>query len=206
MDGTVKERDSMKSYAEKNFSKTYLQNVDLQKIGVYYSIPVEDLTEEAIKDFCIDEGQEYTCISQCDIDNGDYIKDYYRLEYDFTDELEIKDTLNYLMKSDYNHYLVVLFNATWNNASGYAIKDDYMDCFYRDYDCSMSISGSSRNGKYLTLCESHHDKPFGHTTLIMGLTDREFEKLENMDVNEVIDFGREKLNKVISFSKKVIDF
>ena len=59
----------MKSYAEKNFSKTYLQNVDLQKIGVYYSIPVEDLTDEAIKDFCIDEGQEYTCISQC----GDFI-------------------------------------------------------------------------------------------------------------------------------------
>ena len=44
----------MKSYAERNYSKTYLQNLDLQKIGVYYSIPVEDLTEDAIKDFDIE--------------------------------------------------------------------------------------------------------------------------------------------------------
>lgn len=198
----------MKSYAERNYGKEYLQNVDIQNIGVYYSVPVEDLTEEAINDLRIEteDGQEYTLISQYDVNYGNYLKSYDRLEYDYTDTWEFKDFVDYLInKKYYEHYLVVGFNCTWNNASGYTITDDYYDCFYRRYDCSMTVTGSSVNGKYLTLCESHHDKPFGHTTLIMGLTEREYQKLDNMNVAEVIEFGRENLKKVISFGKLVID-
>ena len=96
----------------------------------------------------------------------------------------------------YNHYLVVLFNSTWNNASGYKIFDKYDECFYRDYDNSMYVIGSSRSGKYLELREYHHDKPMGHNSIIIGLTDTEFEKLDRKGIQEIIDFGTECLGKI----------
>ena len=96
----------------------------------------------------------------------------------------------------YNHYLVVLFNSTWNNASGYKFFDKYDECFYRDYDNSMYVIGSSRSGKYLELREYHHDKPMGHNSIIIGLTDTEFEKLDRKGIQEIIDFGTECLGKI----------
>jgi hypothetical protein len=96
----------------------------------------------------------------------------------------------------YNHYLVILFNSTWTNASGYKFFDDYMKCFYRDYDSTMYIFGSSRNGKYLELFEYHHDKPMGHSSIIIGLTDTEYNKLSKKSIDEIVDFGKKSLRKV----------
>ena len=186
----------MKSYAERHsyYRADLLPEIELQSVGVYYRVPVKDLTEEWQK-YC-EEDQEYELVSQYDIDK-DCLENYDNLEYDYTDDYEITEMLNGLMNPNYNHYLVVLFNSTWNNASGCAIFNDYQKCFYRSYDCHMYVSGSSKNGKYLRLCESHHDKPCGHTTLIMGLTDREYEKIDRMDIDEVIDFGKSCLEKII---------
>ena len=54
-------------------------------------------------------------------------------------------------------------------------------------------------GKYLKLREYHHGKPMGHDSLIIGLTDREYEKIDNMNIDEIIDFGAENLFKVENF-------
>ena len=190
----------MKTYIEKNFDINYLKNIDLQQVGVYYNVPIKDIFEDKRVEF-EDEIEDFEndtiLLNKYSIDSGEYVENYGNISYDYTDEDEIEDTFKQLMNyKQYNHYLVVLFNSTWTNASGYKFFDDYMECFYRDYDSIMYIFGSSRNGKYLELFEYHHDKPMGHSSIIIGLTDTEYEKLSKKGIDEIIDFGEKSLRKV----------
>lgn len=192
----------MKTYIDRNFKREYLKGVDLQQVGVYYSVPIKDIYEDKRKEFDYDEELEndYVSLDRYSIDSGEYVENYDNCEYDYTDEMEIDDYFKSLMNyKKYDYYLVVLFNSRWTNASGYKIFNDYMECFYRDYDNTMYVKGSSRSGKYLKLREYHHDKPMGHDTIIIGLTDREYEKLSNMNIEEIIDFGAENLQKIENF-------
>lgn len=190
----------MKTYIDKYFSRDFLKNTDLQKVGVYYYVPVENVKKEKLDE--LDdwdyEGKNYVSLDYNTIYNcDDFVNDYNGIEYDYTDEVEMYDVYNYLMSQKYNKYLVVAFNCTWSGASGYSFKDDYVDCFIRDYDSTMYVTGSCKSGKYLKLRESHHDVPCGHTTIVIGLTDNEYKRLENKDVDYIINYGKECLNKII---------
>ncbi len=192
----------MKTYVEKSFDRNYIKNMDLQQVGVYYNVPIENidkgLADKQLADFESELDVDYVSVSAYELENSSCIKSLENVEYDYTDELEIEDVFNSLMK-DYEHYLIVLFNATWTGASGAKITDKYVDCFYRGYDCTMYVKGSSKNGKYLYLRESHHDVPTGHSTLIVGLTESEYEKLEKMNIQEKIDYGEKCLEKIEYF-------
>ena len=191
----------MRTYIDRNFEREYLKRVDLQQVGVYYSVPIRDIFEEKRAEFDYEDLKNDTILlDRYSIDNGEYVENYDNIVYDYTDEIEIdyffKQLMNY---KKYNHYLVVLFNSRWTGASGYKIFNNYMDCFFRDYENSMYVKGSSRGGKYLKLREYHHDKPMGHDSIIIGLTDREYEKLYSMSIDKIIDFGAESLFKVENF-------
>lgn len=41
----------MKSYTEKRFSKECLEKVDIQNVGVYYNVPIENIIEEKRAEF-----------------------------------------------------------------------------------------------------------------------------------------------------------
>ena len=189
----------MKTYIDRFFSRDFFKNTDLQQVGVYYDVPVENIKKEKLNEFDYDEDMNYVLLDSNTIYNcDDYVEDYDGIEYSYTDEIEIDDTFSYLMDSKkYNKYLVVAFNCTWNGASGYSFKDNYIDCFVRDYDSTMYVTGSSKNGKYLRLRESHHDVPCGHNTIVIGLTDNEYNKLEGKDVDYIINYGKECLNKTV---------
>ena len=187
----------MKTYVEKNFGKDYLKQMNIQEVGVYYNVPIKDIYENKRNEFDYENLNDNVLLDKISIDSGYYVENFDNIEYDYTDEVEIEDTIMQLMNyNKYNHYLVVLFNSTWNNASGYKFFDKYDECFYRDYDNSMYVIGSSRSGKYLELREYHHDKPMGHNSIIIGLTDTEFEKLDRKGIQEIIDFGTECLGKI----------
>ena len=187
----------MKTYVEKNFGKDYLKQMNIQEVGVYYNVPIKDIYEDKRNEFDYEDLNDSVLLDKISIDSGYYVENFDNIEYDYTDEVEIEDTIMQLMNyNKYNHYLVVLFNSTWNNASGYKFFDKYDECFYRDYDNSMYVIGSSRSGKYLELKEYHHDKPMGHNSIIIGLTDTEFEKLDKKGIQEIIDFGTECLGKI----------
>lgn len=187
----------MKTYVEKNFGKDYLKQMNIQEVGVYYNIPIKDIYEDKRNEFDYEDLNDNVLLDKISIDSGYYVENFDNIEYDYTDEVEIEETIMQLMNyNKYNHYLVVLFNSTWNNASGYKFFDKYDECFYRDYDNSMYVIGSSRSGKYLELREYHHDKPMGHNSIIIGLTDTEFEKLDRKGIQEIIDFGTECLGKI----------
>lgn len=187
----------MKTYVEKNFGKDYLKQMNIQEVGVYYNVPIKDIYEDKRNEFDYEDLNDNVLLDKISIDSGYYVENFDNIEYDYTDEVEIEETIMQLMNyNKYNHYLVVLFNSTWNNASGYKFFDKYDECFYRDYDNSMYVIGSSRSGKYLELREYHHDKPMGHNSIIIGLTDTEFEKLDRKGIQEIIDFGTECLGKI----------
>lgn len=189
----------MKTYVDKYFSRDFFKTTDLQQVGVYYNVPVENIKKDKLGEFDYDEDVSCIMLDANTIYNSDeYVESYDGIDYDYTDEYEIDDVLSCLMDvKKYNRFLVVAFNCTWSGASGYSIKDNYIDCFVRNYDSTMYVVGSSKSGKYLEVRESHHDVPCGHKTIIVGLTDKEYEKLENKDVDYVINYGKDCLNKII---------
>jgi hypothetical protein len=191
----------MKTYVDRFFSRDFLKNTDLQQVGVYYDVPIENIKKEKLGEFDYDDDTSYILLDANTIYNGDYVDDFDGVEYSYTDDIEIDDTFSYLMNKKYNKYLVVAFNCTWSGASGYSLKEDYIDCFVRNYDSTMYVTGSSKNGKYLKLRESHHDVPCGHTTIVVGLTDKEYEKLEDKDVDYIINYGKDCLNKVVELER-----
>lgn len=188
----------MKSYISKYFGDDYIKNVNLHDIGVYYSVPVKDIYENKREEFEFDTLEDNILLDKYTIDSGEYIENWDNIDYDYTDEIEYYDTIDYLMDNKkYDKFLVVLFNARWNGASGARIFDNYEDCFNRGYDCSMFVSGSSKTGKYLKLREYHHDVPMGHSSIIIGLTDREYQKLENKDIQSLINYANGCMDKII---------
>jgi hypothetical protein len=191
----------MKTYVDRFFSRDFLKNTDLQQVGVYYDVPIENIKKEKLGEFDYDDDTSYILLDANTIYNGDYVDDFDGVEYSYTDDIEIDDTFSYLMNKKYNKYLVVAFNCTWSGASGYSLKEDYIDCFVRNYDSTMYVTGSSKNGKYLKLRESHHDVPCGHTTIVVGLTDKEYKKLEDKDVDYIINYGKDCLNKVVELER-----
>lgn len=187
----------MKTYVEKNFSKDYLQQMNIQEVGVYYNVPIKDIYEDKRNEFDYEDLNDSVLLDKISIDSGYYVKNFDNIEYNYTDEDEIEDTIKQLMNyKQYNHYLVVLFNSTWTNASGYKIFDKYDECFYRDYDNSMYVFGSSKGGKYLELYEYHHDKPMGHSSIIVGLTEQEYNKINKMNIEDIINFGKQCLKHI----------
>ena len=189
----------MKSYVERNFGKDYVKKVNIQEVGVYYTVPACDIIEEKRDEFDIENfDSEYVMLDKYTIDNGDYLYRYCNLSYDYTDDLEYQSFINDLMDyKKYNNYLVVAYNCTWNHASGFKFVKDYKDCFYRNYDVSQYVIGSSKGGKTLELKEYHHDVPMGHKVIIVGLTDSEYYDLEDKNFDDIDNYINKQLQNII---------
>lgn len=100
----------------------------------------------------------------------------------------VSDFLENCIKT-YDNYLVFAFDCTWNGSNGYTFKQDIFDCVVRSYDCSQYVWAISKNNKAILLKEFHHDKPYGHSTVVIGLTDKEYEALVNKDFSEIEKFA-----------------
>ena len=189
----------MKSYVERNFGKDYVKKVNIKEVGIYYTVPACDIIEEKRDEFDIENfDSEYVMLDKYTIDNGDYLYRYCNLSYDYTDDLEYQSFINDLMDyKKYNNYLVVAYNCTWNHASGFKFVKDYKDCFYRNYDVSQYVTGSSKGGKTLELKEYHHDVPMGHKVIIVGLTDSEYYDLEDKNFDDIDNYINKQLQNII---------
>lgn len=189
----------MKSYVERNFGKDYVKKVNIKEVGIYYTVPACDIIEEKRDEFDIENfDSEYVMLDKYTIDNGDYLYRYCNLSYDYTDDLEYQSFINDLMDyKKYNNYLVVAYNCTWNHASGFKFVKDYKDCFYRNYDVSQYVTGSSKGGKSLELKEYHHDVPMGHKVIIVGLTDSEYYDLEDKCFDDIDNYINKQLQNII---------
>ena len=195
----------MKPYALKNFSKEYLKDENIQDVGVNVWTNCSNIKKEYWSDFEINEdgyteyGDDFVnvwldevdtvCIDPCEIE--------YCMGSDF-DEWMFNDFITQLMKS-FDGYLVCAYGSDWRGRTGYKIVDDIKDAFYRSYDVSQYYRGGSSGGKSICITEYHHDCPMGHSTMIIGLTEKEYEKLSHWDCDfeTVIKFADKHSDSII---------
>lgn len=174
----------------KNKDIKEFKNINIEDMFTYVDIDADNASQEVIYDF----GYEDDCLS-INLSLADLFMytdknkisacEYY---YDFFDEISYKDFIHELVKNA-EHYLVYLPHSTWRGSSGCGIVNSLEDAFYRGYDCSQYIQGVSKGNKALLLRESHHDVPMGHHALIIALTEKEYNSLENADFSKMQDFA-----------------
>lgn len=120
-------------------------------------------------------------------------------EYDYEfNEDEFLDFMEQFLK-EYDHYLVVAYSSNWRGQTGYKFTDNIIDTVYRNYDVTQNIIGGTNSRKSLLIMEYHHDVPMGHETIIIGLTEKEYEKLDYSSVKDIIEFADTKRDKIIRF-------
>lgn len=105
-------------------------------------------------------------------------------------DLDIMSCEDFSMKPyirEANYYLVYLKNSTWRNASGFCIVGDIERVLDRGYDCAVYLKDSVADGKVLVCKEYHHDKPLGHPSYVVALTDEECSSLKAMSKLDVFD-------------------
>lgn len=105
-------------------------------------------------------------------------------------DLDIMSCEDFSMKPyirEANYYLVYLKNSTWQNASGFCIVGDIERVLDRGYNHSMYLEDSVAEGKVLVCREYHHDKPLGHPSYIVALTDEECSSLKVMSKMDVFN-------------------
>lgn len=190
----------MKPYALK-FYRDGIKNTNIQDVGTNVWTNCSNIKKEYWSDYEIEDGVlkngddfidvwleevDEICVDPCDIDcMGSWF-----------DEYVFSDFINGLIKP-FEHYLVCAYNSNWLKQTGYKIVDSLEDAFNRSYDVSQYYSGGSSGGKSIVITEYHHDVPMGHSTMIIGLTDKEFDKLDNSDFETVIKFADEKMESII---------
>lgn len=160
--------------------------IDVQKLGGAWLVPVEDLTEEQLKehDF-IDELGQCSYVAIYEEDEANYNLSGAEWDWAYSDcYQELLDSI-----PEYPAYLIVLHNSRWTGASGAGIVGTKGGIFHRDYDCSQYIAKVSRSGKRFEMTEHHHDCPTGHRTVVVGLTAKERSRVDNMSLDEKIIFG-----------------
>lgn len=99
----------MKCYAEKNFDKEFLKTVDIQNVGVYFDIPIKDLTPSFRDEFDFDNSEKEQGTMLLDYhtiyNNDEYVETYENIEYNYTDSFEIDEFFarQYEMREDYGN-------------------------------------------------------------------------------------------------------
>ena len=112
-------------------------------------------------------------------DDGNYV--------DFDEDIVCENIAEYLKKA--NKYLVFASGCRWNGASGYKFADDYFGTISRSYDVSIYPESYSKGKKTLVCREYSHDVPMGSTTIIVALTDKEYERLSHSSFSDVEQFA-----------------
>ena len=191
----------MKPYALKNFSERFVKDKNIQDVGSYVWTPYLNIKSEYRNDFEIYDDEEYASVSVPYTDLDELLDDPLNYEWcmgsDF-DEWEYYDFISQLIKP-FNHYLVCAYHCDWRGRNGYKICDSLAEAFRRDYDVMQCYVGGSSGGKSICICEYSHDVPMGHSTMIIGLTDKEYERFNYWDVNfeTVFEFADEISKKII---------
>lgn len=166
--------------------------IDLFEQCTTYKINLDKCSTE-VKKQLLDELGEY--LGNCVFTRNEILKysiDDSAINYEsaYTDFEMIEDILINKL-GDFPHYLVFAKGCRWNGTSGYKFCGDILDTIERPYDISISIVKEYKNT--IECIESSHDVPMGSTTYICGITNKEYEKLEYADFNDIYQFVMNKL-------------
>lgn len=165
------------------------EKMDIIEACTYYSFK-DDLTPEAIQEIkdagCDWDEDGYNSVDGDTVSKNN-LEDYIEYESAEFDDLECTDLLESWI-GNHSHYLVFANGCRYNGASGYTVCNKILDVLRRPYEATF-IYKNHIEGRALICSESSHDVPMGSTTVIIGLTDEEYDKIEyDFDFNEVKEF------------------
>lgn len=167
--------------------------INLLASCTYYSVDLSKVSPELrtklINDAGLDEDQRtYT-------ESGDNLEYYHipaeAVNWDsaWFDGDELSELLTENI-GKFPYYLVFAKNCTWNGSSGYTFCDKIVNTCYRDYDVTLILE---KTGKNAILCtESSHDVPCGAPTYIVGLNEKEYNKLQDASFDDIEKFALSK--------------
>lgn len=166
------------------FYRIYLDKVEDKDIRAY----LEDSLAFS-EDIITTSGNEisYICKTYNNYNWIDTAVDFSSAE---TDLNELEDWLTSHI-GKYNHYLVFAKSCTWRGASGFKFCDNVNDTLLRNYDATFIFKKDIKNG--IEILESSHDVPTGSPTYIFGLTNKEFDRLENAEFDTIEAFVNERI-------------
>lgn len=164
-----------------NACTTY--NVNLLKVGMDIRAKLEESWGSLDAD-CQEITMNLNDIEEFEIPSN--AVDYDSFEFD-------EEELQYILEDligNHPHYLVFASKCTWNGANGYKFCNNIIDTCVRNYEISLTLREKGTNAILCT--ESSHDVPTGSPTYIIGLSNKEYNKLENADFSEVENFAKSK--------------
>lgn len=178
---------------------------NLEDLFTYVNVDIEKLSQKRKDEWGLDEeycntltlADAYKLVEWGELDYIDYDSCYF-------DDIEYKDYLSELVKKA-EHYLVYLPNSTWNGASGCGIVNSLEKAFYRDYDHHQYVKAVTKGNKAILLRETHHDVPCGHNVVIVALTEKEYNMLDNSDFETMEKFALDYLNNLIPLQENTRD-
>lgn len=174
----------------KNKDIENMKDISIEDMFVLVSVDTSNISQKIKDEYGLDDDIQMLWRSDVDKLIADGELNYNDIIYGDTDfdDVGYEEFLHELVK-DANHYLVYLPHSTWRGSSGCGIVNSLEKAFYRDYDCTQYVRGISKGNKAVLLKEHHHDVPTGHHALIIALTEKEYNALENADFNKMQDFA-----------------
>ena len=169
--------------------KEYYKDKDILKMRYEYPVDPRACDEETLakirETYDIDEDCMLMMTGQ-DIEDLDV--PYDAVDWSWGEEIEGFD--EEIIKPA-NHYLVFAQGVRWNGASGYTFAKTFGDALYRDYDHTMYIKNISKHKKAILFREHSHDVPMGNPTVVIALTDREYDSLKDREFSRVEEFAQQ---------------
>ena len=141
--------------------------------------------EEILSDYGLDADTHYFDVLGTDLDDfPTEVIDYSSAEFD---NYELEDLLNSYL-GNHPHYLVFASGCRWNGASGYKFCENITDTVARNYDVTLDLQ-ESVSDRAIKCRESSHDVPMGSTTIIVGISEDEYDDLSEKEFKDVEDFA-----------------
>ena len=165
----------------------------------YYDVDLNKVDEETKKKMEEDMGSLDSAIPESERIGPDWMNmtahdiDRYGIDYDAINWKSgefMEDELEWLLESYLNshpHYLVFAAGCRWNGASGYRFCEDIKETVYRNYEVTLTLEEQCES--CIKCRESSHDVPMGSTTIIVGITEKEYEQLKYADFDEIEKFA-----------------
>lgn len=175
----------------------YFKNKDILKYGINIFVDIPKIEFEKVKQALDDASIDYYYfdddddIIRLELNFYDYDNMYdlftnYKIIYDYDLQEELfNDLISQCF--NYNHYLLFNTNCNWRGLSGYTVKENTTDLFFRTYDTTLEYITSTKNGKMIICKEYSHDVPTGGILYFVGLTDKEYQNIDKIDIHKFIN-------------------
>lgn len=167
-----------------------MKGINILNSCTYYSVDIsnfkKELKDKLIYELGLNGDETFITLDLDTIYDWDIPLEAVNWDTEDIDEVELEELLLDLI-GKFPYYLVFAQHCTWNGSSGYAFVEDIKKTVYRNDEANIVLN---EEGKGCIKCtESSHDVPGGQPTYIIGLTEKEYNKVKKMSFEEVEQYA-----------------